>query len=77
MTEPRTFTDAELHRAAQSLALAILTGFTAKQMSAADIASMTALACAEVQIQCHGPAGIEHMRNAADVCEAQLLGRES
>ena len=73
--EPRKFTDAELHAASRGLTVTILSAYSAAGMSAADIASMTALACAEVQCQCHGPAGIEHMRNAADVCEAQLLGR--
>lgn len=73
-TEPRTFTLEELHAASRGLTVTILTAYSRAGMSAADIASMTAMACAEIQCQCHGPAGIEHMRNAADACEAQLLG---
>lgn len=74
MTEPRTYADDELTAFAQSIALSVLTKLRDRGVSASDTATVMAIACAEVLCQCHGAAGIEHMRNAADICERQLMG---
>lgn len=74
MDAPKSFTDKELTAFAQSIALSVLIQLRDRGVSAGDTATVMGIACAEVHCQCHGAAGIEHMRTAADVCERQLMG---
>jgi hypothetical protein len=75
MPEPRKYTDAELTELAQRLATATLIFCRDKRISAADTASVMAVACMEVHCQCHGLSGLEHLRTAIDVGERDLMSR--
>ena len=75
MTEPTQYSDEQLTLFAQSIALSILEKLSAKGVPANDVATVTAIAACEVHCQCHGLAGLEHLRTAIDVAERDLLGR--
>lgn len=75
MTEPTPYSDAELTLFARGIALSILEKLSAKGVSASDVATVTAIAACEVHCQCHGLAGLEHLRTAIDVAERDLMAR--
>lgn len=45
------------------------------QLSPSDLSTVAAGACCNVHFWAHGPGGVEHMRNAADAFEDQILGQ--
>jgi hypothetical protein len=73
MMAARAFTDAQLNAVARQVTAVLCELGIALNMRAADLAAVAAAAAVNVNVSMHGPAGIEHVRNAADAAERQLL----
>ena len=69
-------TDKELLDLSRKIALALHDIGQGLTIEPADMATATAMACAEIHLNIYGGGGLIHMQSALDVCERQLMNQE-